>query len=253
MAKRIDRIGEQKHNNQKIIMSIIEYKNSNNINVKFEDGFIVENTTYQCFCEGTIKNPRLPFLYGLGYVGEGNYKSRDLKKQTPYYVKWFNIFERCYSDVYPSYKNTEVCEEWYNFQNFAKWYEENWKSDYMNSKWSLDKDILVKGNKIYSPETCCFIPQEINCLFPIKPKTINSNLPIGVKIKGNKYEAAIRKNNKDCYLGLFNTPEEAFQAYKVAKEQHIKELTKKWRHFLSKNVYNALINYKIEITDKYGK
>jgi len=249
MAKKIERIGEQKHNNQKLLMTIVRYKSTRNIDVEFEDGFIAENTTYQCFCEGSIKNPRLPFLYGLGYVGEGVYKTKNFKKQTPYYVKWFSVFERCYNKVYPSYKNIKVCEEWCNFQNFAKWYEENWKSDYMDKKWSLDKDILVKGNKVYSPETCCFVPQEINCLFSIKPKTINNNLPIGVKIRGKKYQARIRKNNKDYYLGLFDTLEEAFQAYKSAKEQHIKEMADKWKHHLNKRLYDILINYKIEITD----
>jgi hypothetical protein len=211
---------------------------------------VCSSDLYQCFCEGTIKNPRFPFLYGLGYVGDGVYKTKGFHKKTPYYVKWFNIFERCYNGVYPSYKTVKVCEEWHNFQNFAKWYEENWKSDYMDNKWSLDKDILVKGNKIYSPETCCFVPQEINSLF-IKLNSRRGEYPIGVYLsKNKKYISNFTKGKRvTMYLGTYNTPEEAFQVYKETKESYIKEIADKWKGQISDKVYEAMYNYKVEIDD----
>jgi hypothetical protein len=141
-----------------------------------------------------------------------------------------------------------VCEEWYNYQVFAKWYEENWKP-WMNSSWHIDKDILVKGNKIYSPETCCFVPVEINSLFTKNNKN-RGDFPIGVTNQGKKFSARLSKSKKIRFnAGLFDTPEEAFQAYKIEKESYIKEVSNRWRSLISSKVYQAMYNYKVEITD----
>ena len=154
---------------------------------------------------------------------------------------------RCHSDKCKSnsYKDVTVCEEWHNFQTFAKWFEDNWKS-HMEG-WALEKDILVKGNKIYSPDTCCFVPSEINNLF-ITNKYKRGDYPIGVRKKVNGFKARIYKD-KEIHLGYFNTPEEAFQAYKVAKEEYIKEIADKWKDKIDPRVYQAMYNYKVEITD----
>jgi len=133
------------------------------------------------------------------------------------------------------------------FQNVAKWQEVNWKS-WMDSSWDLDKDILKKGNKIYSPETCCFVPQEINKLL-CKANSIRGKYPIGVKKSGNRFEAKLYIDNNPIYLDTFNTPEEAFQAYKIAKEAHIKEVADKWKGKITEPTYQALYTYKVEITD----
>jgi hypothetical protein len=162
------------------------------------------------------------------------------------------MIERCYSEKeklkFPSYENVSVCEEWHNFSNYTKWYEENYNPEYMQS-WHLDKDILVKGNKIYSPETCRLVPPAINGLF-LKKNLNRGNCPIGVSfnIKDNKYRACIMKD-KRITLGRFKTPEEAFQAYKTAKEQYIKEVADKWKDLIDIKVYEAMYNYKVEITD----
>ena len=112
----------------------------------------------------------------------------------------------------------------------------------------MDKDILIKGNKIYSPETCCFIPQEINTIFGNREKS-RGKYPIGVRLSGKKYHARLFKNKKYYHLGTFDTPEEAFQAYKVAKEVYIKEVADKWRKKIIDKVYQAMINFQINITD----
>jgi len=139
-----------------------------------------------------------------------------------------------------------VCEEWRNFQNFAKWFEKNYKNEIME-KWQLDKDILVKRNKVYSPETCAFVPREINCLFT-KTTKVRGNLPIGVTKEYNKFRAQ-SCSNKKRYLGTFTTPEEAFQSYKKSKEIYIKEIADKWKGLISEQVYEAMYNYKVEIND----
>ena len=114
--------------------------------------------------------------------------------------------------------------------------------------WHLDKDILIKGNKIYSPETCCFVPQEVNILF-IKNSKRREGLPIGVYKQKNSFVAHLSKGKEQIYLGSFSTIEECFQAYKIAKEEYIKEMADKWKPLIHLKVYEAMYNYKVEITD----
>ena len=113
----------------------------------------------------------------------------------------------------------------------------------------LDKDILVKGNKIYSPETCCFVPNEINVLFTKKEKD-RGEYPIGVSIISNKYVARCGVgNSKNKTIGSFKTPKEAFQAYKQYKEQYIKKVADKYKCQIPNNLYKAMYSYQVEITD----
>ena len=110
-----------------------------------------------------------------------------------------------------------VCKEWYNYANFEKWYNENYY-EIEDKKIQLDKDILKKGNKEYSPETCMFVQQRINSLFT-KCNNARGELPIGVTYnkKMKKYETHLQKLNIHNSLGYYNTPEEAFQAYKSTR------------------------------------
>ena len=160
---------------------------------------------------------------------------------------WYSMLRRCYSnkvhDKYPSYRNCKVCNEWLLFSGFKKWFDEHYVEG-----WCLDKDILIKGNKVYSPETCCFVPNELNLIFSHKPRKIK--LPQGVTLnKQGKYVARISIHGKETRLGQFNTPEEAFQSYKKAKEEWIKEVANKYKDQLEPRVYDALMRYEAEITD----
>jgi hypothetical protein len=145
-------------------MTILSYKNADSCSIEFDDGLKIDNIQYARIKEGTISNPNHPTVWKVGYLGEGKYISREGGKLTVVYLKWSNMLERCYSEEYhkkqPTYIGCSVDERWHNFQVFAKWFEENYIEGY-----ELDKDILLKGNKIYSPETCCFVPKEINLLF----------------------------------------------------------------------------------------
>lgn len=184
-----------------------------------------------------------PTVYNKGYIGKGTYKPSLNRRKTKVYSKWNNILHRSYSESYkekqPTYKDVTVCEEWHNFQNFAKWFEDNYVEGF-----ELDKDILVKGNKIYSPETCCFVPKEINSLF----KNYNNNLlPTGISYDkiNKKYKVSIRINGKMKTKGRYVTVEEAFKVYKTAKETYIKEVADKWKEQISDKVYQAMYNYKL--------
>lgn len=153
--------------------------------------------------------------------------------------------------VHPTYKGCTVCDEWHNFQVFAKWYDENY---YLldDQRTELDKDILIKGNKTYSPETCVFVPQRINGLFTKREKD-RGNLPIGVSLhkKYNKYYS--RYNNglgKTIHLVSYNTPEEVFYlGYKPHKEQLIKEIADEYKGKIPQKLYEAMYKYEVEITD----
>lgn len=145
--------------------------------------------------------------------------------QTAHY-KWYRMLERCYSERYlakkPTYRGCCVCDEWLTFSNFEKWFSDT-DNGYCE-RYHLDKDILVKGNKIYSPNTCCFVPQEINSLF-IKYNSKRGSLPIGVTngYKGS-FVAQVNFHGVIQYLGKYDTKEQAFNAYKKEKEVIVKIL-----------------------------
>ena len=190
-----------------------------------------------------------PTVYNIGYIGEGEYKTSYNYKHTSEYSAWQRMMSRCYSENkhirFPSYIGCEVEKEWHNFQNFAKWYKENYIDGFQ-----LDKDILVKNNKIYSSETCCFVPNEINSCF-INCRSVRGELPIGVTYNrgAKRYVTRLRKNNKRIYIGTYDTKEEAFKAFKYEKEEYAKQLADKYKNKITHKTYQALINYKIEITD----
>lgn len=121
-------------------------------------------STMQNIKKGQIKNPYHRSVYGIGYYGEGKYTARFNKVKTEEYIKWFSMFNRCYSEQYhekqPTYIGCSVAEEFWNFQNFAKWY--NQKKYICKYQLELDKDLLYAGNKVYTPSRCCLLPKEIN-------------------------------------------------------------------------------------------
>lgn len=247
-------VGEIRKNNFGNQMEIINFKNSKNIDILFlDDGYICHNKEYKDFLKGKIKSPYEKRTFGVGYLGEGKYKTRENDKKTKIYVTWKGILERCYNNnkqqVRPTYKDCSVCEEWHNFQNFAKWFEENYY-EIAGERMALDKDILVKGNKIYSPETCVFVPRNINSLFT-KSDAIRGNFPIGVSEMYPWGYASYCNNGfkKHIHLGIFNTPEQAFNTYKQYKEKLIKEIADIYKDKIPQKLYDAMYKYEVEITD----
>lgn len=191
-------------------------------------------------------------VYGVGFIGQGNYKTSVNRKKTKEYSKWNNILHRCYDKNYkennPTYKDVTVCEEWHNFQVFAQWFEDSYIEGFQ-----LDKDILSKSTKIYSPETCCFVPIEINSLFKKFNSGVNS-LPRGISYDkiNNKYKVSVSKSGKTITKGRYSTVEEAVNIYKIEKETEIKRVANKYKYQITQQVYQALINYKITYNDDRG-
>lgn len=240
-------VGQKFTTNEGYEIEIIDYITSTNCTIAFNDGTVLKTKAYNDIKRGQIKNPNRIIKLGVGYIGIGNFSST---RHLEAYKKWYNMLNRSYNDTkeFKSYKDVTVCAEWHNFQNFAQWFYENYNPEYMQ-KWQLDKDILAKGNKTYSPKTCCFVPQEINSLF-LKSNSTRGLTPVGTNIVRNaKYTARYKKDDKVIHLGTFDTPEEAFECYKFHKEKYIKEVADKWKDQITKQTYKALINYKVEIDD----
>lgn len=165
-------------------------------------------------------------------------------KPTKLFDMWQRIRKRC--GRHKNYLDCKVCDEWIcNYQAFAEWATPKYKDG-----WEIDKDLLVKGNRIYSPDTCCFIPQHINTIF-VKNNARRGNCPIGVTYskRDGLYVAMVSEYCKWVYLGCFKDPISAFNAYKTEKERYIKEVADKYKDELEPRVYEALYNYQVEITD----
>lgn len=193
---------------------------------------------------------RRRLIFGVGVNDSPKAISKhNIRNDKDYYL-WHGMIQRCYDDYtqkkHPTYNGCTVCDEWLYFSNFKKWFDKNYIEGYQ-----LDKDILVKGNKVYSPNTCCFVPFEINTLFT-KSNAKRGVLPIGVqRYLKDRYRTCFKRGGKVTYLGVYNKVEDAFCAYKIAKESYIKEVAENYhaKGLITERVYNALLNYKVEITD----
>ena len=182
---------------------------------------------------------RIKPLYGVG-INDVCLPTRVGNVRDRAYQHWKSLIERCYSDKYhsrqSSYIDCEVCDEWKYFSNFKKWFEKNYVDGYQ-----LDKDILVKGNKIYSPNTCCFVPKDINAAFQFA--RINANNGITESKKG--FVVTVNMYNKKVIVGTFSNIDDARDAYISAKRDYAYELADK--HYvqgeISRKIYNAILNY----------
>lgn len=248
-------IGEINYNKFGSKMEIIEYNGYNNVKVFFDEYNWIYEGRYDYFKNSTLKCPYEPRIYGVGYIGEGKYC---LKYNRKLFDTWSGMLQRCYSEKYqlkkPSYIGCEVKEYWFNLQNFGKWYEENYY-EIEGQQIHLDKDILVKGNKIYSPSTCIFVPERINSLFT-KCDKVRGNLPMGVIEDGKTHHFRARcstlDNNcklKRVELGSYKTPQEAFIHYKIFKENYIKQVANEYKTYIPKELYDAMYRWEVDIND----
>jgi len=194
---------------------------------------------------------------GVGIYTKGKYKSKVDGKHTKEYKLWFAMLSRAYSEIYhkkePSYISCSVSDNFKNFQYFAEWC--NNQIGFGLEDWQLDKDILVKGNKVYSEDTCCFVPRRINNLFTLSDRA-RGDQPLGVHIddtgrslKLHKAASSSFETGKWKNLGRYWTPLEAHLVYKDYKEAQIKIAAEVYKEQLDSRVYEALLNYQIELTD----
>lgn len=168
-------------------------------------------------------------------------------RDTEAYKLWHGMIRRCYKPASETqarvYADCYVSEDWHDYQDFGEWHESN---KFKNMGYSLDKDILVPNNKIYSPNRCSLVPREINILLTDSRKS-RGEYPQGVSFQKstNKFIAKMSRNGRYDYIGLYNNPDDAFHAYKERKEDYVKEMATKWRGRIDEMVYDALMNWEL--------
>jgi len=231
--------------NQGCQLVVVSCESSINVVVEFLDKNKYKFTTRSSSLRhGRVKNPFYPSMQGVGYLGVGNYRACIEGKHTPSYRAWTSMMGRCYNEKFlvrcPIYTGCSVHPDWHNFQAFSDWYKVEPNSDTLG--FELDKDLRQAGNKIYGPYTCSFVPQQINVLLGYCGPD-RGLLPQGVKKNGKKFEAQININGHIKYLGNYDTPEIAFNAYKNCKESHVKLKAKEWRKEIHFEVYDYLMNW----------
>ena len=235
---------------------ILKYDDAKDVEIQFlKTGF---ETTVQLgnIKSGKVKDPCVPSVYGVGVLGNKHPITINgvLTKE---YELWQSMLRRCYSDSSkkkcPTYEGCEVSAKFKSFEYFYEWCNKQigFYNQGNENPFHLDKDLLIKGNKVYSEDSCVFIPSEINLLLTKRTASRGEYL-IGVSWHKTKKAFVVRVNKnkgKPEWLGLFKTEIEAFNTYKTAKEAFIKEQANKWKSEIDPRAYKALMNYTVEITD----
>lgn len=191
-------------------------------------------------------------VHGVG-INDGKYKAIVDGKTTCIYGKWQRMLGRCYDEksliAKPTYIGCSVSDMFKVYSSFYEWYKEQVGND--NPQWQLDKDLLFKGNKLYSEDTCVLLPKEINTMI-IKNDARRGDCPIGVSYhkRDGIYSATCNYGKPmQVYLGSYSTPIEAFLVYKKAKESYIKQVAEQYKDVIDPRAYKALLEYEVNIDD----
>ena len=181
------------------------------------------------------------------------HKSRNEHGIAYEYSIWKSMIKRCCpssSKRNPTYADCTVVDEWLDYQSFAEWYKNN---EFYGLGYDLDKDILSGEVGIYSPETCLLIPRHINIIFSKPRRHTKHDLPVGVhyqkrnnyKKYGARLSITTESGSHQKHLGYFRCPQEAHQAYVIAKEAYVKEVANKWHGRIDDRVYEALMSWTV--------
>lgn len=140
----------------------------------------------------------------------------------PFYRTWTDMLNRAYSAKektrHPTYKDVTVCKEWHTFSVFKTWME---SQNFVLGQ--LDKDLLIAGNKVYSPETCVFVSKQVNMFL------VDSGATRGIYLIGASWCKRSGKFKAQCRnpvtkvqetLGYFATEQEAHKAWLAKKLEH---------------------------------
>ena len=231
---------------------IVKYNDAHNVEIQFLNTGFKMVARLSNIRSGNVKDRYLPSVHDIGILG-AKYPVSEDGRDTKEYTLWNNMLNRCYNDTYKNKNQTYTgCEASENFKSYEYFYEWcNEQIGFGNEGWQLDKDLLVKGNKVYSEDSCVFIPKEINSVLTNSTATRGEYLIGAHWSSSNKaFVARVNKNKgKQEFLGSFETEIEAFNAYKRAKEAFVKEQAEKWKSQIDIRAYNALMNYQVEIDD----
>lgn len=249
------KVGDVFTNNQGCRAVVVQYKNYRDITIEFLDEHKYQKVVQKRYLDrGGFDNPYFKSVCGVGFLGVGDFKTSEkltnekgvvCYPHTKEYYIWSAMIRRCYSDdsleKRPTYNNVNVCKEWHNFQNFAKWYKSQKK---YGGDYHIDKDLISSDSKSYSPESACLIPSEINAVISIGYRHRVGSIG-AYKTKKGRYQCFFGKNGESFNVGTFDTEQEAHQAYVIAKEAYVKEVANKWRGRIDERVYEALMAWSV--------
>ena len=235
---------------------VLKYNDTANVEIQFLKTGYETVARLGDIRNGEIKDPYIPSVYGVGILGT-KYSPSINSVKTKEYMLWHSMLKRCYSEAFKKkYLTYDVCEASENFKSYEYFYEWcnkqiGFDNEGNENPFHLDKDLLIKGNKVYSEYSCVFLPNEINLLLT-KRTASRGNRLIGVywDKKASAFKAQVNKNKgKQEHLGYFKTEMEAFNAYKQAKEAFVKEQANKWKGKVDDRAYEALMSYEVNIDD----
>ena len=242
----LPRLGARKHKVGDVLQNGIgqkftlkEWVTIDEIYVEFEDGTIVKTNNTQLL-SGSVKNKLSHRIFGIGYMGNGEFECRVNGKITREYSMWEAMIKRVYAkdDRTPTYRDCEVCKEWHNFQNFAKWVTNlpQWSQE----GWQLDKDI--SKSRIYSPETCFLVPRIINNMFVSRKER---DLPRGVSKHKDKFVGSYG-SYENGGSKVFNTVQEAREFWLDGMTRLLSERIETFREYLDPRCIALLEDYNLE-------
>lgn len=227
---------------------VIEYINSQKILIEFVATGYSKSIELKELLKGSVRDPYHPRIHGVAYTGEGVYNTcyyrKGKKYHTPAYEVWTSKLKNCYGNAKMShvYVGVTFCKEWLNFQNFAKWFYEQVKI-YGRGGY-VDKDLLLLGNKEYSPTTCTYIPPAVNSLFTGTSGNISGVHFCNTK---GKWVAQIQQGDigtngkkRQTFLGMFTDRDSAEKAYYNAKLNHVRCVALKYQQNIPEALFFKL-------------
>lgn len=236
---------------------VLEYVDSSKILIQFLESGGKNFVSSGNLRKGLVRDFMARTIYGVGYFGEGKYicrvKGRTAKSDghragcmIKEYASWESMMKRVYGNLteqeFRIYHDVTVCEEWHNYQNYAEWCQN--QAGFGLDGYHLDKDILVRGNRVYSPSSCCFVPAHINSAVTGMKHT-NTTGFTGVSSVDYGFSSEITMNGTSVHLGTFSTAEKAFKVYKSIKEAYVRSLAEVYKDGISSDAYEALTKWEV--------
>lgn len=240
------KVGDIYKNKQGVDLVVVNYESSKRITVEVQGPKKHELlVTSGNLKKGYVNDRYSPSAAGVGILGDFPV---DVKSKC--YRTWYHILKRCYTphteQIALHYGDCWVADDWHHIENFGSWIEQQkWEEN-----WHIDKDLLVKGNKVYSENTCCMVPVEINNFLTLR-RNHRGLYPVGVTYheRLDKYEASVSENGSPKYLGVYHTADQAFYVYKEYKQFLAKGLASKWEGIVDDKVCAALLKYEVMNND----
>lgn len=257
MKLRTNYFGREKENNFGKYV-VIEHTKIGYVTVRFEKSSTIAEFPISTFNKNQCYDFMQPTVYGVGYLGEIIKNDKcEIKHQAN--SIWRGVLRRCYfEDTWenrPNYEGCSVSDEWKSLKSFKSFLKGQIDLGFYKKGYQLDKDLLVHGNKLYSAETCVFLPFILNSLQQVDKRSKGGYLPgVHYATERGKYKTEVYFDGKKYFLGRFESEIEAFEVYKKAKEDLVRENIYKWEDLIDPRATQAFSNYSLEWvynTDRY--